>query len=77
MHVFVLQQCKLFNRKKKCSSLWKILVPVFNKQSTQLNQQSVPQYGHHSKRNVQNENHGNEENERVYETCHDCTDFNF
>ena len=42
-----------------------------------FNQQSVPQYGHHSQRNVQNENQGDEENERVHETYHDRTYFNF
>ena len=36
-----------------------------------FNQQSVPQYGHPSQRNVQNENQGDEENERVHETYHD------
>ena len=35
-----------------------------------FNQQSVPQYGHPSQRNVQNENQGDEENERVHETYH-------
>ena len=42
-----------------------------------FNHQSVPQYGHPSQRNVQNENHGNEENERVHERYHDRTYFNF
>ena len=42
-----------------------------------FNQQSVPQYGHTSQRNVQNENQGDEENERVHETYHDRTYFNF
>ena len=42
-----------------------------------FNQQSVPQYGHPSQRNVQNENQGYEENERVHETYHDRTYFNF
>ena len=42
-----------------------------------FNKQSVPQYGHSSQRNVQNENQGDEENERVHETYHDRTYFNF
>ena len=42
-----------------------------------FNHQSVPQYGHPSQRNVQNQNQGNEENERVYESYHDRTYFNF
>ena len=42
-----------------------------------FNRQSVSQYGHLSQRNVQNENQGNKENERVHETYHNCTYFNF
>ena len=42
-----------------------------------FNQESVPQYGHPSQRNVQNANQGDEENERVHETYHDRTYFNF
>ena len=45
--------------------------------SPRLNHQSGLQYGHPSQRNVQNENQGNEENERVYETYHDRTYFSF
>ena len=44
---------------------------------TSFSHQSVPQYGHPSQRNVQNENPRNEENERVYETYHERTYFNF
>ena len=42
-----------------------------------FNHQSVPQYRHPTQRNVQYENQGNEKNERVYETYHDLTYFNF
>ena len=42
-----------------------------------FNQELVLQYGHPSQRNVQNENQGDEENERVHETYHDRTYFNF
>ena len=42
-----------------------------------FNLQSVPQYGHLCQRNVQNENQGNKENERIHETYHDRTYFNF
>ena len=45
--------------------------------STSFNYQSVQQYGHPSQRNVQNENLGNEENERVHEKYHDRAYFNF
>ena len=38
-----------------------------------FNHQSVLQYGHPSRGNVQNKNQGNEENERVHETYHERT----
>ena len=49
--------------------------PPFSSPSS--NHQAVPQYGHPSQRNVQNENQGKEQSERVYETYHDCPYFNF
>ena len=42
-----------------------------------FNHQSVSQYAHPSQRNVQNENQENEGNERVHETYHNRTYFNF
>ena len=42
-----------------------------------FNHQSVPQYRHPTQINVQYENQGNEKNERVCETYHDLTYFNF
>ena len=42
-----------------------------------FNHQSVRQYAHPSQRNVQDENQGNEENERVHEIYHERTYFNF
>ena len=49
--------------------------PPFSSPSS--NHQAVPQYGHPSQRNVQNENQGKEQSERVYETYHDRPYFNF